>query len=500
MACTAMQGRYLRTSLSLARRYQSTLSATQESVAQLKEHAKPFAEMPSPPAWPLIGHLPLVTKEQLRIDKLFERLRESHGDIFKVYVPGQGNMVVIFRPEDIQTLYANDGVIPIIPGFDMFEFVRKTSLKSRYESAGLINNTEDWYDVRTKVQQDMMRPKSALYYINEMEDIAVELADKIQNIKDKDGMLNPSDVVHQYALEAVGCVFMGTRLGALKEIGDGKELIENQQKSMELGMTLFLTPTWIAPYLPVYKKFVGYVAEAFDICKKHVDVAISKVKDDDDTVIAKLVRKCGKDSPIPVIMGIDALQVGIDTTGTTASFLLYHLADNPEKQELLYQEICKVIGPEGKMTESALGKMKYLKACQTESQRIAPAVFGSSRRTDKDLVIQGYTIPKGTTVIRCGSSSSNDPASFANPDQFVPERWLRGCPERHNANSFANIPFGHGARACIGQRFAKLELYMMMVKIVQRFRMEYDGEKVGFLTTFVSSPDKPINIKFVERK
>jgi len=199
-------------------------------------------------------------------------------------------------------------------------------------------------------------------------------------------------------------------------------------------------------------------------------------------------------------MGIDALQAGIDTTGSTASFLLYHLADNPEKQELLYQEKCNVIRPEGKMTESALGKMKYLKACQTESQRIAPATFGSSRRAYKDLVIQGYRIPKGTTVIRCGSSSSNDPASFANPEQFVPERWLRGCPERHNANSFANIPFGHGARACIGQRFAKLELYMMMVKIVQRFRMEYDGEKVGFLTTFVSSPDKPINIKFVERK
>jgi len=56
-------------------------------------------------------------------------------------------------------------------------------------------------------------------------------------------------------------------------------------------MTLFLIPTWIAPYLQVYRKFVGYIAEAFDICKKHVDIAISKVKDDDDTVIAKLVKR-----------------------------------------------------------------------------------------------------------------------------------------------------------------------------------------------------------------
>ena len=87
-------------------------------------------------------------------------------------------------------------------------------------------------------------------------------------------------------------------------------------------------------------------------------------------------------------MGIDALQAGIETTGSTASFLLYHLADNPDKQELLYQEICNIIGPDGKMTEETLGKMKYMKACQSESQRMLPATFGSSRRTDTDIVIK----------------------------------------------------------------------------------------------------------------
>ena len=54
-------------------------------------------------------------------------------------------------------------------------------------------------------------------------------------------------------------------------------------------------------------------------------------------------------------------------------------------------------------------------------------------------------------------------------------------------------------RSCIGQRFAKLELYALMVKLVQRFKMEYKGDDVGTLTTFVSVPDKPINIKFIER-
>ena len=164
-----------------------------------------------------------------------------------------------------------------------------------------------------------------------------------------------------------------------------------------------------------------------------MDNAIERLKDTDDTVIAKLVKKCGKDSSIPAIMGIDALQAGIDTTGSTAAFLLYHLAANPEKQERLYQEICETIGHDGRVTESALGKMKYMKACQTESQRILPAVFGTARSAEEGLVIGGYEIPEGTTVLRCGIVSSNDPANFPHP-------------ERHDADSFANIPFGHGAR------------------------------------------------------
>ena len=111
------------TPVRLLGRYQSTAYIAQQS-------PKTFREIPSPPAWPLVGHLPLIMKEQLRMDKMFERLRETYGDILRVYVPGQGHMVALFKPEDIKMLYGNnEGVIPKIPGFDMLEFMRQTSKK-----------------------------------------------------------------------------------------------------------------------------------------------------------------------------------------------------------------------------------------------------------------------------------------------------------------------------------------------------------------------------------
>ena len=55
-------------------------------------------------------------------------------------------------------------------------------------------------------------------------------------------------------------------------------------------------------------------------------------------------------------------------------------------------------------------------------------------------------------------------------------------------------------RACIGQRFAKLELFTLMIKLVQTYEISYAGEEaVGGVTKFVTVPDKPVKIRFSRR-
>jgi hypothetical protein len=44
-----------------------------------------------------------------------------------------------------------------------------------------------------------------------------------------------------------------------------------------------------------------------------------------------------------------------------ASFLLYHLASNMDKQEKLRQELEEVLGPTGRITEASHPNLKYLK-------------------------------------------------------------------------------------------------------------------------------------------
>ena len=417
------------------------------SESRLDEDVKPFSAMPSPPAWPLLGHIPLLAnkKNQEHLDEMFHQLRLQLGDIYRLSVPGQGDMVLIFRPEDARAMYASDGRIPYQTAFEALELLRGRN-RELYKSTGLLTNSEEWYEVRQAVQQDMMKPKSALFYISEIEEVAEELADKVAETRSKDGEVVVNTMLNEFALDAVGLFALGTRLGSLQGKGDGKRLMDLLAQSGKVMQFLLACPAWAHPYLPQFRQFEKLSSDIFIICKKHVDAALARVTPDDQTLIGKLARKCGKESPIIVTMGADSLAAGLDTTGSSGAFLLYHLASNPEKQEKLYQEICNTIGPHGKLTEAALGRMRYLKACQTESQRLLPASFGSSRLLQSDLVLGGFKVPAGSVVIRVGTSMSRDPANFSDPDEFVPERWVRGDARRHTADSFSNLPFGHGAR------------------------------------------------------
>ena len=70
-----------------------------------------------------------------------------------------------------------------------------------------------------------------------------------------------------------------------------------------------------------------------------------------------------------------------------------------------------------------------------------------------------------------------DPRFFAEPDRFQPERWT---PEFKAAlQPFAYFPFGGGARRCIGESFAWMELVLVAATLAQRWRMRLEpGQQV----------------------
>ena len=44
------------------------------------------------------------------------------------------------------------------------------------------------------------------------------------------------------------------------------------------------------------------------------------------------------------------------------------------------------------------------------------------------------------------------------PDKYLPERFMEGTPEAAAKPAHGYLPFGDGTRACIGLRFARMEV------------------------------------------
>ena len=179
---------------------------------------------------------------------------------------------------------------------------------------------------------------------------------------------------------------------------------------------------------------------------------------------------------------------------------MYFLATNPEKQEIVYQEIITVLGKdETTLTESMLNRLKYLKASLKESLRLFGSVMGLGRKTQVDMVLSEHFIPKGTYVTYSFYNNHMDDKQFPNPEQFLPERWLRDCPIHQKPHPFAYMPFAHGPRMCIGRRFAELELLILAIKMLQRFRLEYHDEPIDYETGFTARPTKNVNLRLIDR-
>lgn len=169
-------------------------------------------------------------------------------------------------------------------------------------------------------------------------------------------------------------------------------------------------------------------------------------------------------------MTMDSIIAGVDTTGTSFFYLLFNLAKNPEKQEILRQEIMKVL-PDDDSTLSMenMKDMAYLRATIKESSRYSP-IFNNFRSAGKDIVLQGYQVPKNVSKMKIdlkffGVANliflqtnmtfgmnlllKND-AHFPRSSEFMPERFLRnneeaiaaGCPNAKTANPFIYLPFG----------------------------------------------------------
>ncbi|CAK1601225.1 unnamed protein product [Parnassius mnemosyne] len=192
---------------------------------------------------------------------------------------------------------------------------------------------------------------------------------------------------------------------------------------------------------------------------------------------------------------------GHDTTAMALSFMIMRIANEPEIQNQLVEEMINIFGESQRApTVEDLNNMKYLECCIKESLRLYPSVPFMSRFTTEDVTLSGYTVPAGTycNIHVYDIHRRND--YYPEPEKFIPERFL---PETTKTrHPYAYIPFSAGPRNCIGQKFAMLEMKTVMSGLIRRFRLEpvTKPEDLIFKADIVLRTSNPLYVRFRTRQ
>ncbi|PNT70057.1 hypothetical protein BRADI_2g04660v3 [Brachypodium distachyon] len=160
---------------------------------------------------------------------------------------------------------------------------------------------------------------------------------------------------------------------------------------------------------------------------------------------------------------------GKQTTSNLLTWTTVVLAMHPEWQELARQEVLEVCGTQDIPCREQLAKLKTLSMILYETLRLYPPAVATVRRAKSDVVLGGYHIPRDTELLIPIMAVHHDVRLWG-PDatEFNPARFAEGV-SRAAKHPTAFIPFGLGARMCIGQNLALLEAKLTVAIILQRF-------------------------------
>nr|XP_018912166.1 PREDICTED: cytochrome P450 4C1-like isoform X2 [Bemisia tabaci] len=191
---------------------------------------------------------------------------------------------------------------------------------------------------------------------------------------------------------------------------------------------------------------------------------------------------------------------GHDTTAVSMGYTLFLLGNHPEIQEKCHRELSDIFqGSNRTPTVADLQKMKYLEQVIKESLRLFPSVPFIGREATEDVKFGDYTVPKGTVLSFNVYNLHRDPKVFPDPEKFDPDHF---SPEKSaGRHPYAYVPFAAGPRNCIGQKFALMEVKVVLSYILRNFQLESEHglEDLKISFALVIRPQKDLNVKFTRR-
>ncbi|XP_059152551.1 cytochrome P450 2C15-like [Physella acuta] len=433
--------------------------------------------LPLPPtpgvALPLVGHLYLLEKNPRR---QFKRWADSLGSIFRLRL-GSDTVMVLNNYDVIKEALVKQGKIfsDRKPGAFLVKY------SQHHDKGVVLSSGENWREQRSTsltILRDFGMGKNIL-----AEKISEEVEIYVKELASTNGKPVDLKTITNISVSNIICsVIFGKRF----EFSDPKFV---RMMSIFNDVVRNASGTQILNFFPVLKYFPFDLFGANKLLRiisevrlfvRNIVNEIRQTCDSDNVdsfVVAYLNEKKKKEEAgqqtylddVNLVRNIDNLFLaGTETTSTTILWSLVFVLQNPETQQKIYQQIKDHVGTERVPNMSDHASLTYLNAFIMETQRMASLVpFSVPHLCNQDTVLAGFRIPKGSVIFPNLDSVLKDEKIWGDPENFRPERFL---DEQGNLIKREElIPFSIGRRICLGESLAKMELFLFLSSMFQRF-------------------------------
>nr|AVL92853.1 CYP450 [Locusta migratoria] len=465
---------------------------------------RPRVDAPGPPTLPIIGNALQLCQLPATIRK-FREFHRQYGDLTRLYA-GPILVMLVTHPDDVQHILVTSRLV------DRDPFT--TYAMRLFVGDGLITNKGAQWKLHRKLISSTFHSELLEGFVEAFHEGGVSLSERLAKTKGASTEL--------YALT----FGINLRLVFRTIIGIDPDLLLPDavaEEEFALAMSDAMTTIqrmMVRPWLQIQpllwltskgRKLFRYVQMLQELAKKCV--AIRSAATDETPAksrprLLEILIKPGGQTVIPLedVQNeiVNMIVAAVEAVSLTTCYALTLLALHQEWQDAAHQELREIFGEGDDYLRPAnmadLGRLRVLDSVIKETLRLFPPLSLIPRVAPEDFWLsKGQVfVPKGTLLAVAPFITHRLPEFFPDPLKFDPSRFLEERAGKEHPYSY--LPFGLGARNCMGTQYARLLLKVLLVEVLRRFRIQthisWEDLDDGILSV-TQHPIKPIKVSCI---
>lgn len=449
---------------------------------QQKNTYKSLHSLPSPPRHWLLGNIPQILAA-VKQKKYFQLLFDWSQQLGPMYVYWTGFPVLILsKPKVIE-----DTIVNGMRDGSLVRAVRANKAWNDISGPILLGQSGSEWQWRRKAWNPEFSSNGLFKYVEIINQACEQVIETIKEAASpKEVKVDPLFV--ELTMRVICYLVLGIPIDKNTMSPEGPPLeVHKVYEAMSIVSYRFLRVAtgekrWLK-YLPTKNSRDYWAARRYleEFITPRVDLALQMREQNktdlaqvsplfQESMLVKIAAKEPKYNRETLIAEvIELLFAGTDTTAHTLSFAVAELALNQRVFQQAQAVVDQVWENQGGINLENLKELAYIRAIIKETLRLYSVASGSTAmEAERDIVIEGKLIPRGTKLNWSMLAAGRDPEVYPHGEQFLPERWL----DNSTHSPLLMIHFGSGSHRCLGEHLSMLEATVMLALLLRYFEWE----------------------------